>query len=87
MLTIRSESEGDRLEVDAIVSLAFADGEDQPMEVELVRRLRFSQVWIPELALVAIDEGEPIGYSLTTRARAAGVPVLALGPIAVHPDH
>ncbi len=55
-------------------------------EVALVESLRKSDAWIPDFALVAIDADEVVGYSLTTRAHIEGEPVLALGPIGVHPS-
>jgi putative acetyltransferase len=42
----------------------------------------------PELSFVAISEGEEaIGHVVCTRAHVDTIPVLALGPLSVHPDH
>ncbi|SED26922.1 putative acetyltransferase [Rhodococcus koreensis] len=82
-MLIRRENAGD---VDAVAEVhrqAF-DG-DAPVEVGLVTRLRSSDDWIPQLALVADIDGTVVGHVCLTRATVDATDVLALGPIGVLP--
>jgi putative acetyltransferase len=62
-----------------------------PTEVEagLLDGLREDEGWLPELSLVAEDDGEVVGHVVCTRGSigADRRPALGLGPIAVRPDH
>ncbi len=70
IFSIREESIEDRAEVDRVVELAFADVRNSGhKEHLLVRRLRDSAAFVPELSLVAEDEkGGIVGHILLTKA-------------------
>lgn len=64
----------------------------QSVEPELVNRLRASQWYIPELSLVAEEEGKIVGHILFTaigvrRDDNSVAAILSLGPVAVLPDY
>jgi putative acetyltransferase len=85
-MLVRAENPGDVSSISAVVSEAFRrlDRADEPVpETWLVEALRGSDAWIPQLSLVAVDDDGVVGYCLSTRARVAKIPVLALGPIGV----
>ena len=44
------------------------------------------EIKIPELALVAEDNGAVVGHAVATRGDVAGHPALGLGPVSVRPD-
>jgi len=69
---------------------AFAPVRSAPTaEAALVDLLRADpDAWLPQLSLIAEQDGEPIGHVVCTRAYLRGdVPVLGLGPIGVLPAH
>jgi putative acetyltransferase len=91
-MLIRREDAADTSVINAITAAAFArPGQppgDDPAEARLVDELRASPAWLPPLSLVAVTpEGEVVGHVLCTRGHVGRVPVLALGPLSVRPDH
>jgi putative acetyltransferase len=56
-----------------------------PGEATLVSWLREDAGWLPELSLVAIDEGMVVGHVVCTRAHVDDAPALGLGPLSVRP--
>ena len=87
-LIIRQERLEDYDEVYHVVKVAFesakhSDGNEQDLVVEL----RKSKAFIPELSLVAVEDGKIIGQILFTKAVVQGVEVLALAPLSVLPDY
>ena len=80
-MLIRPERPEDFDAIHAIVEAAFG----QPDEAHLVRRLRASDVYVPELALVAEADGEVVGHIMLTYADLDGRRVLSLAPLAVQP--
>lgn len=86
-MVIRQERLEDRQEVYRLVQAAFAatehsDGNEQ----DLVEALRCSPSFLPELSLVAVEEGKIVGHILFTRASVGGTQVLALAPLSVLPE-
>jgi predicted N-acetyltransferase YhbS len=89
-LLIRQEHTQDRDRVFRLVLDAFAHAEHtNHQEQELVRRLRGSDAFVPELSMVAEAEGALVGYILFTRATirdaAMNHETLVLAPLAVAP--
>lgn len=83
-MVIRPEIDVDRDGIRAVNELAFG----RPGEAGLVDLLRVDSAWIPELSLVAEEDGEIVGHCLFTRSSIEESPedgVLALGPVAVLP--
>lgn len=88
MPTILQETKADH---DAVYSLIFnafelakhRDGTEQ----DLVVRLRQSPAFIPELSLIAEDDGQIVGYVLLTKIKIGNSTELALAPLAVSPSH
>ena len=90
-MLIRRETERDADPIRAITTAAFAPrrppGQVVP-EARLIDELRAGPAWLPALSLVAVTPaGEVIGHVLCTRGHVGQDPVLALGPLAVRPDH
>ena len=65
---IRQETEKDYPQVFKLVEEAFRDMEESDhREQFLVERLRHSPAFVPELSLVADEDGGVVGYGLMTR--------------------
>lgn len=90
-MLIRRETAEDVPAVRAVVAAAFADPERPgrvPAEATLLDELRAEAAWLPEFSLVAEGPaGGVVGHVLCTRAHVDASPALALGPLAVHPEH
>lgn len=91
-MTVRVERPGDAPGVRRLLAAAFP--ESGGAEVGLVDALRVHPAWLPGLSVVAEDDqvtadggGLVVGHALLSRVLAAGAPALALGPVAVLPDH
>lgn len=84
-MLIRPERPTDFDQIDDVVTAAFG----QPDEARLVRLLRESDAYVPELALVAADDANVVGHIMLTYVELAGdAPrrLLSLAPLAVRPD-
>ena len=82
-MIVRAERESDFAEIHAVVQAAFGNEQVGP----LVDALRPLPGYLPELALVAEDEGEIVGYVMFSYADVAeGGRVLMLSPLGVRPD-
>ncbi|WP_270180490.1 GNAT family N-acetyltransferase [Alkalihalobacillus sp. CinArs1] len=85
MIELREELKSDVEGIDNIVRNAF-DGED---EVALIHRIRNSQHYIPELALIALhNRTTPVGYILLSEIEIEAedtITSLALAPVSVSP--
>lgn len=87
-MVIRQERREDYGTVYRVVQEAFASAEESGgTEQDLVAALRKSPGFLPELSLVAEEDGEIIGHILFTRAFVGARPVLALAPLSVLPAH
>lgn len=87
-MLIRRENESDYEKVYDAVKASFesaehADGNEQ----ELVNALRNGDSYIPELSLVAEEEGNIVGHIMFTKAWVGDMPVLALAPLSVVPEY
>jgi len=86
-VTIRPELPSDHASVDAVVRAAFAR---HPDEVSLlVERIRASEHYVPELALIAEDASGVIGHVMLSFVAVQGgsrPELLILTPMSVRPD-
>jgi putative acetyltransferase len=81
---IRAERPGDRDAIRQVNEAAFG----RAAEADLVDALRGTPAWVPDLSLVADDDGEISGHVLFSVVDLdTGPELLSLGPMAVHPDH
>lgn len=85
---IRQEQTADYDSVYQIVKKAFESAEHcDGNEQDLVVALRKSKSFIPELSLVAIEDGKMVGHILFTKASVNHMEVLALAPLSVLPEY
>ncbi|MEZ4241482.1 MAG: N-acetyltransferase [Myxococcota bacterium] len=80
-LRIRTEAPGDAPAIHEVERLAFG----REAEAELVDAVREAGAGV--LSLVGVWAGEVIGHVLFTPVSVGGGRGVALGPLAVHPDH
>ncbi|MDQ0060071.1 GNAT family N-acetyltransferase [Paenibacillus harenae] len=87
-ILIRTENENDHAQVHQVNFTAFGNRDD---EAELVGRIRTSPNFVPELSIVAEENGVIIGHVLLSKAEVTQGEqrhdVLALAPIAVSPNY
>jgi putative acetyltransferase len=85
-LVLRSETATDFDAIDDVVSAAF--GSDA--EAKLVRAIRASENYEPDLAVVALEGDRVVGHVMVSRVEldddGTRHAVLSLAPLAVHPD-
>jgi putative acetyltransferase len=89
-MLIQRETSAHTAAIRTVTAAAFArpgQPRQTPVEATLVDELRASDAWLPRLSLVAVDSAGVIGHVLGSRARVNSTPVLAIGPLSVHPDH
>ena len=84
----RPDDDGETAAIADVVGAAFGS----PAESELVTRIRASEHYIPEAALVAVVDGRVAGHVMISyvglrRADGSLGRVASLSPLAVHPDH
>ncbi|MDA3629923.1 N-acetyltransferase [Saccharopolyspora sp. WRP15-2] len=88
-MLIRRETPADAAAIHQVHAAAFADADRPdavPAEAGLVDALRADDSWLPELSMVAEQDGKVVGHVVCTRGHVGDVPALALGPIGVLPD-
>ncbi len=85
MITIRSEKKKDSEAIHEVNQMAFGQ-EDESL---LIRRVRNSPRFIPDLSLVAVRKGEIVGHILfspvSIKTKQGDIPALSLAPMAVLP--
>ena len=91
-IALRQEDAKDFEDVFSVIDLAFRDEEySDNKEQFLVEKLRNSDAFIPELSIVAVDNGEIVGHILLTKIQIKNnyesVESLALAPVSVKPSH
>ncbi len=87
-MNIRQEQKDDYAAVYNVVKTAFETAEKSDgNEAELVEVLRKSNSYIPELSLVAVENGRIVGHILFTKAYVGEHVVLALAPLSVLPQY
>jgi putative acetyltransferase len=82
-VTIRAESDGDRIAVRAVHCAAFG----QAAEANLVDALRHEQGFRPELSLVAVLDDVLVGHIVFGPIQVGTSSALSLAPLAVMPDY
>ena len=86
MITIRPETAEDYAAIHEVTLLAFG----QEKEAQLVEDLRGLPDFIPELSLVALQDGQVVGHILFSpmaiETEKGAVPALSLAPISVRPE-
>ncbi len=92
MINIRVEQELDYKRVEEAIENAFLNAEfTDNQEHNLVRKLRKSSEFIPELSLVAEIDNKIVGHILFTKvnieSNEGSFESLALAPLSVLPDH
>lgn len=87
-IQIRTEKPEDYEQVEDVLFHAFGGRED---EAELVKRIRASENFVPELSMVAEQDRTIIGHILLSKAEIVNGgqthEVIALAPLAVSPSH
>ena len=88
-LVLRRERPGDREPTRLLHDLAFGvpDGAEHSLETRILDRLRADGDVLDALTLVADLHGAVVGHLVCSRATMGEGRSIALGPIAVHPDH
>jgi putative acetyltransferase len=89
-MLIQRETPAHIAAIRTVTAAAFArPGKPQqtPAEAILVDELRAGDAWLPMLSLVAVESDGVIGHVLGSRAQLDSAPVVAVGPLSVHPDH
>lgn len=84
-MKIRQETSEDHHTVYEINHLAFG----QENESRLIEKIRKGETFVPELSLVAEEDGKVIGHILFSKVKIKGKKTyesLALAPMSVHPD-
>lgn len=85
---IRPERPADFPVIHKLVRLAFATAEHSDGDEHfLVDHLRASPDYIPELALVAEEDGHIVGHILLTKLKVGTATALSLAPLSVLPGH
>jgi putative acetyltransferase len=82
-MEIRPETEADHAAVAAVTAAAFG----QQDEARLVEAIRASDEWVPDLTLVAEDDGRIAGHVMYSYSALEGsdTPLLQLSPLSVVP--
>lgn len=91
-ILIRQEKERDHEVTEKVVESAFVDVEQSDhKEHILVKKLRGSDIFIPELSLVAEIEGKIVGHAMLTKLMIENEECshssLALAPVSVLPEY
>ncbi len=88
LMKIRKAEVQDAKAIYAVVTAAFAGVEHTDgNEVDLVMALTASRSFIPELSLLAEEDGDIIGHIMFTKAKVGTTEVLALAPLSVLPEY
>lgn len=87
MVLILPENESYQAKISQVVSAGFGRNN----EAELIEKIRQSPYFIPELSLVAVEEGQVLGHILFSLIEIdrgeKKIPALALAPLAVAPEY
>jgi putative acetyltransferase len=85
MLSFAAETTKDITSIREVVTAAFG----QTSEAELIEVIRHSPNFIPELSIVALENGDVLGHilfsAIAIQTEQEAIPALALAPLAVTP--
>lgn len=85
---IRQENPNDYKEIYTVVKMAFDSAEHTDgNEQDLVNEMRTGNAYIPELSLVAQENGKIVGHIMFTKAQVEDNTVLVLAPLSVLPEY
>lgn len=85
---IRTEKPADYRNVYFVVKSAFDSAEQKDgNEQDLVNDLRKSTAFVPELSLVAEENGKIVGHIMFTKLKIGEAVILALAPLSVLPQY
>ncbi|SNT16235.1 GNAT family N-acetyltransferase [Rhodococcoides kyotonense] len=84
MIIVRREVPSERPVILDVIRAAFRKGSEEPIEVGLTEKL-FDDGYIPELSLVAITDGQIVGYVIGTVGHIGDTEAIGIGPLAVLP--
>lgn len=89
MISICAEKPADYDGIEQVLRICFGSESVSASYNEwvLVRKIRQSEDYIPQLSLVAVDNGIVVGYVMFHPCRIGKQVSLALAPLAVHPDY
>lgn len=86
-MLIRQETNKDHDEVYELIKEAFASAEHSDgTEQDLAAALRAGKAFVPELSLVAEQDGKIAGHILFTEAKVGDDTVLVLAPLSILPE-
>ena len=91
-MTIRQEKSSDYDEVNELVKISFAtNSDDDGTTHDYLNEIRKKDIFIPELSLIAENEGDIIGqivlYKTNITTLNGDITELLLSPICVHPNY
>lgn len=87
-MIIRKEQAKDYEKIYKLVKSAFENvDQSDGNEADLINELRKSDSFIPELSLVAEEDGKLLGHILFSKAKVGDCEVLALAPLSVDPSY
>jgi len=81
-MIIRAEALGDEVAIRFVHEAAFG----RPDEARVADEVRATAGFVPELSLVAEEDGRVVGHVVLSRTTVGGHEVLLLGPIGVLPE-
>lgn len=85
---IRKENKKDYIKVCDVVKVAFESSEiTDHNEHNLVKKLRKSHAFVPELSLIAEVDGEIVGHIMFTKIKVGESTLLALAPLSIMPEY
>ncbi|WP_245819715.1 GNAT family N-acetyltransferase [Rhodococcoides yunnanense] len=84
-MIVRRERPTDRPVILDVIRAAFRKDSGEPTEVGLTQKL-FDDGYLPELSLVAVTDGQIVGYVIGTVGCIGDTEAIGIGPLAVLPE-
>lgn len=87
-MEIRAERPDDKDEIFNVTEEAFRNAEcASHTEQFLPEKLRHSDLFIPELSLVAVINGKIVGHAMFTKQKIGNINGVILAPLSIHPEY